>query len=138
LTSPVEENHLLGPEHGTRQGVQRHLLPGPRSQVVLGTFLKTHFSCRKGGDGPTRAHLEGRQVIRKIKDADFKITDEERRREDTSCRPVGLVSRTGLPMQTPADFIELRLSWTKVDLQLLGVLSSAVGEIYKNNCRVKM
>lgn len=29
-------------------------------------------------------------------------------------------------MQIPAAFIEFRLSWTKLDLQLLGVLSSAV------------
>lgn len=29
-------------------------------------------------------------------------------------------------MQTPADFIEFRPSWAKVDLQLLGVLSSAL------------
>lgn len=47
--------------------------------------------------------------------------------KDTSCCPVALVSRTGLPIQTLADFIELRLSWAKVDLQLFGVLSSAVG-----------
>lgn len=39
------------------------------------------------------------------------------------------MSRTGLPMQTLAAFIDLRLSWAKVDLQLLGVLSSAVREI---------
>ena len=37
------------------------------------------------------------------------------------------MSRTGRPMQTLVAFIELRLSWAKVDLQLLGVLSSAVG-----------
>lgn len=47
--------------------------------------------------------------------------------KDTSC-PAGLVSRTGLPMQAPADFMELRLSWAKVKRQLLGVLSSAVGK----------
>lgn len=35
-------------------------------------------------------------------------------------------------MQAPADFIEFRLSWAKVDLQLLGVLSSAVRKINKN------
>lgn len=44
-----------------------------------------------------------------------------------------LVSRTGLPMQTLADFIELRLSWAKVDLQLLGVLSSAEWKVNKEN-----
>lgn len=41
------------------------------------------------------------------------------------------MNRTGLPMQTPANFIELRLSWAKVDLQLLGVLSSAAKKIHK-------
>lgn len=43
----------------------------------------------------------------------------------TSCCPEELVSRTGRPMQTFAVFIELRLSWAKVDLQVFGVLSSA-------------
>lgn len=60
------------------------------------------------------------------------ITLIKMREEDTSCCPVGLVSRTGLPMQTLAAFIDLRLSWAKADLQLLGVLSSAVREINQN------
>lgn len=56
---------------------------------------------------------------------------QKKREEDTSCCPVGLVSRTGLLIHTLADFIELRLSWAKDDLQLLGVLSSAVKKIHK-------
>lgn len=39
--------------------------------------------------------------------------------------------RTGLPMHTLAAFIELRPIWAKVDLQLLGVLSSAVRKLTK-------
>lgn len=38
-------------------------------------------------------------------------------------------------MHTLADFIELRLTWAKVDLQALGVLSSAVRKINKYNVK---